>query len=32
MLVKEKDIIIFLGDTGTGKSTSIHFLAGSKMR
>jgi ribosome biogenesis GTPase A len=23
---------MFLGDTKTGKSTTIHFLAGSKMR
>jgi putative ribosome biogenesis GTPase RsgA len=31
-LVKGKDLVIFLGDTGTGKSTTIHYLAGSKMR
>jgi ABC-type multidrug transport system ATPase subunit len=31
-MVKNKDIIMFLGDTGAGKSTTIHFLAGSKMR
>jgi ABC-type sugar transport system ATPase subunit len=31
-MVKNKDIIMFLGDTGTGKSTTLHFLAGSKMR
>jgi flagellar biosynthesis GTPase FlhF len=31
-MVKNKDIIMFLGDTGTGKSTTIHFLADSKMR
>jgi hypothetical protein len=30
--IKGKDIILFLGQTGTGKSTTIHFLAGSKMR
>lgn len=26
-----KDIILLFGDTGSGKSTTIHFLAGSKM-
>ena len=30
-LVRGKKIILFLGRTGTGKSTTIHFLAGSKM-
>ncbi|CAF1354843.1 unnamed protein product, partial [Didymodactylos carnosus] len=30
-LIKNKDIIFFLGGTGSGKSTTIHFLAGSKM-
>jgi Fe-S cluster assembly ATPase SufC len=29
--VKGQNIILLLGDTGTGKSTTIHFLAGSKM-
>ncbi|CAF3666995.1 unnamed protein product [Rotaria sp. Silwood1] len=29
--IKKKDIIFFLGLTGSGKSTTIHFLAGSKM-
>jgi Fe-S cluster assembly ATPase SufC len=29
--VKDQNIILLLGDTGTGKSTTIHFLAGSKM-
>ncbi|CAF4581295.1 unnamed protein product [Rotaria sp. Silwood2] len=29
--IKNKDIIFFLGGTGSGKSTTIHFLAGSKM-
>ncbi|CAF3259094.1 unnamed protein product, partial [Rotaria sp. Silwood2] len=29
--IKNKDIIFFLGLTGSGKSTTIHFLAGSKM-
>lgn len=24
-----KDVIIFLGETGVGKSTTIHYLAGS---
>ena len=30
-LIKNKDIIFLLGGTGSGKSTTIHFLAGSKM-
>ncbi|CAF4768825.1 unnamed protein product, partial [Rotaria sp. Silwood2] len=30
-LVKEKEIILLLGGTGAGKSTTIHFLGGSKM-
>ncbi|UJR17602.1 hypothetical protein I4U23_004498 [Adineta vaga] len=30
-LIKNKDIIFFLGGTGSGKSTTIHFLTGSKM-
>ena len=29
--IKNKDILLLLGGTGTGKSTTIHFLAGSKM-
>jgi ABC-type sugar transport system ATPase subunit len=29
--VKDKEIILFLGNTGAGKSTTIHFLAGSEM-
>lgn len=29
--IKNKDIILFLGGTGSGKSTLIHFFAGSKM-
>ena len=29
--IKDKDVILLLGETGTGKSTTIHFLAGSKM-
>ena len=29
--VKGKDICLLLGHTGAGKSTTIHFLAGSKM-
>ena len=28
--VKGQDIILLLGDTGAGKSTTIHFLAGSQ--
>ena len=30
-LIRGKDIILFLGGSGSGKSTTIHFLAGSKM-
>ena len=30
-LIKNKDVLLFLGDTGSGKSTAIHFLGGSKM-
>jgi energy-coupling factor transporter ATP-binding protein EcfA2 len=30
-LIKGKQIILFLGGTGSGKSTTIHFLAGSRM-
>ncbi len=29
--IKDKDVIQLLGGTGTGKSTTIHFLAGSTM-
>lgn len=29
--VKDKDIILFMGETGSGKSTTIHYLAGSTM-
>ena len=31
-LIKDKDIILLLGSTGVGKSTLMHYLAGSKMR
>ena len=31
-LIQDKDIIVLLGSTGVGKSTIMHFLAGSKMR
>ena len=31
-LIKDNDIILLLGSTGAGKSTLMHFLAGSKMR
>jgi flagellar biosynthesis GTPase FlhF len=31
VLVKNKEIILFMGRTGSGKSTTIHFLSGSKM-
>ena len=30
--IKGKDIILLVGSTGVGKSTLMHFLAGSKMR
>ena len=30
-LVKDQNIILFLGETGSGKSTTIHYLSGSKM-
>ncbi|ETO15909.1 hypothetical protein RFI_21454 [Reticulomyxa filosa] len=29
--IKDKHVILFLGGTGSGKSTLIHYLAGSKM-
>jgi len=29
--IKDQNVILFLGGTGSGKSTTIHFLAGSKM-
>ncbi|KAL4508491.1 hypothetical protein ABPG72_003795 [Tetrahymena utriculariae] len=29
--VKDQEILLLLGQTGTGKSTTIHFLSGSKM-
>ncbi len=28
-MIKDENIILFLGDLGSGKSTTIHFLAGS---
>ena len=31
-LIHDKDVVLFLGGTGAGKSTTIHYLAGSKMR
>jgi len=30
-LAAKQDIVLFLGTTGAGKSTTIHFLAGSEM-
>ena len=30
-LIEQKEIILLLGGTGSGKSTTIHFLGGSKM-
>ncbi|ETO02742.1 hypothetical protein RFI_34671, partial [Reticulomyxa filosa] len=29
--IKDKNVILFIGGTGAGKSTLVHFLAGSKM-
>lgn len=29
--LRGKKVVLFLGETGSGKSTTIHFLAGSKM-
>ncbi|CAF1621850.1 unnamed protein product [Rotaria sp. Silwood1] len=31
-LIRDKDIILLVGETGSGKSTMIHFLAGSEMK
>ncbi len=31
-VIAGKDIILLLGSTGVGKSTTIHYLAGSKMK
>ncbi|CAF4051597.1 unnamed protein product [Adineta steineri] len=31
-LIAGKDIILLIGETGTGKSTTIQFLSGSKMK
>ena len=31
-LIEGKDVCLLLGHTGAGKSTTIHFLAGSKMK
>jgi ABC-type sugar transport system ATPase subunit len=28
----QKNIILLFGETGTGKSTTIHFLSGAKMK
>jgi len=30
-LIKKQHVILFMGSTGAGKSTTIHFLAGSEM-
>ncbi|EAR87661.2 helicase carboxy-terminal domain protein (macronuclear) [Tetrahymena thermophila SB210] len=30
-IMKGQDIILFLGNTGAGKSTTVHFLSGSRM-
>jgi ABC-type multidrug transport system ATPase subunit len=31
-LIDGKDIILLLGSTGSGKSTTIHYLSGSTMK
>lgn len=31
-IIEDKDTILLLGSTGAGKSTTVHYLAGSKMR
>ena len=31
-LIEGQDVILFLGGTGAGKSTTIHYLAGSEMQ
>ena len=30
-MIRGKDVILFLGETGVGKSTTIHFLSGSQL-
>jgi GTP-binding protein EngB required for normal cell division len=32
IIMENKDLILFLGNSGAGKSTTIHFLAGSKLK
>ena len=29
--LKDKDILLLLGTTGAGKSTTVHYLCGSEM-
>ncbi|CAF3671837.1 unnamed protein product [Rotaria socialis] len=31
-LIRDKEIVLLIGETGTGKSTTIQFLTGSKMK
>ncbi|CAF3360653.1 unnamed protein product, partial [Rotaria sp. Silwood2] len=31
-LIRDKEVILLIGETGTGKSTTIQFLAGCKMK
>ena len=30
-IIKDQDVIFLIGPTGAGKSTTTHFLAGSRM-
>ena len=30
--IYQKEVVLFIGNTGAGKSTFIHYLSGSKMK